>query len=163
MKPGNFSYFLPKLCQHGVKFILIGGGAAIVHGAARTTYDVDILYSREPQNLKKIVAALDGIQLYYRGTPAGLPFRWDEKTLEQGLNFTFTSSQGDIDLLGEVAGGGTWETVKPFTENVEIFGVTVPVVSLTKLIELKRAAGRPKDFESIAELEAIRDEFRPPS
>jgi predicted nucleotidyltransferase len=162
MKPGNFSYFLPKLCQHGVEFILIGGGAAIVHGAARTTYDVDILYSRTPENLKKLITALDGIQLYYRGTPPGLPFRWDEKTLEQGLNFTLTSTQGDIDLLGEVAGGGTWESVQPFTENIEIFGVLVPVVCLAKLIELKRAAGRPKDFESIAELEAIRDETQPP-
>jgi predicted nucleotidyltransferase len=163
MKPGNFSYFLPKLCHHGVEFILIGGGAAIVHGAARTTYDVDILYSRKPENLKKLITALDGIQLYYRGAPPGLPFRWDEKTLEQGLNFTLTSTQGDIDLLGEVAGGGTWESVRPFTENIEIFGVLVPVVSLAKLIELKRAAGRPKDFESIAELEALRDEFQPPS
>ena len=82
--------------------------------------------------------------------------------MEQGLNFTLTSTQGDIDLLGEVAGGGTWESVQQFTENIEIFGVLVPVVSLAKLIELKRAAGRPKDFESIAELEAIRDATQPP-
>jgi hypothetical protein len=61
-------------------------------------------------------------------------------------------------LLDEVAGGGTYGELLPFTVTKEAFGLSLPCVNLEKLIMLKRAAGRPKDFEPIAELEAIRQE-----
>jgi len=155
MTPGNFSKFLPLLSDNRVDYILIGGGAAIAHGAARTTYDVDIVYSRDPSNLEKIVQAFGDLNPYYRGAPPGLPFRFDVRTLKNGLNFTLTTDWGDIDLLGEVAGDGTYDKLLDFTDTMEMYGRTVPVVRLDKLINLKRAAGRPKDFEAIAELEAL--------
>ncbi len=158
MTPGNFSFFLPQLVHHDVQFVLIGGGAAIAHGLARATYDVDIIYSRQEENLAKLVAALEGIELYYRGAPPGLPFRWDRETLRSGLNFTFTSTKGDIDLLGEAAGQGTWEGLRSDCETMLLYGCSVRVVTLERLIQLKRAAGRPKDFETIAQLEALREE-----
>lgn len=158
MTPGNFAFFLPQLALHNVQFVLIGGGAAIAHGLARATYDVDIVYSRAEENLVRLVAALQGIDLYYRGAPPGLPFRWDTQTLRAGLNFTFTSTQGDIDLLGEAAGQGTWEGLQGDCETLLLYGYNIPVVTLERLITLKRAAGRPKDFEIIAELEALREE-----
>ena len=155
MTPGNFSKFLPLLAENRVDYILIGGGAAIAHGAARTTYDVDILYSRDPENLQTIVEALQDLNPYYRGAPPNLPFQWDTQTLQNGLNFTLTTDWGDIDLLGEVAGDGTYEKLRSFTDTMELYGHPVPVVTLDKLIHLKRAAGRPKDFEAIAELETL--------
>jgi len=154
MTPGNFSKFLPRLSENRVDYILIGGGAAIAHGAARTTYDIDIVYSRASTNLAKIVKAMQDLSPYYRGVPPGLPFKWDQKTLENGLNFTLTTDWGDIDLLGEVAGDGTYDKLTSFTA-IELYGYPVHVVTLNKLIHLKRAAGRPKDFEAIAELEAL--------
>jgi len=155
MKPGNFSKFLPWLSENQVDYILIGGGAAIAHGAARSTYDVDIVYSRAPTNLTKLVQALSDLSPYYRGAPLGLPFKWDVPTLQNGLNFTLTTDWGDIDLLGEVAGDGTYDKLLDFTESMELYGQEVRVVALDKLIQLKRAAGRPKDFEAIAELETL--------
>lgn len=158
MSPGNFAYFLPQLVQHDVDFVLIGGGASIAHGLTRTTYDVDIVYSREPANLAKLVAALQGIELYYRGAPPGLPFQWDARTITAGLNFTLTSSKGDIDLFGEAAGQGTWGSLKGDMEIMDLYGHPVRVVTLQRLIALKRSAGRPKDFEVIAELEILKEE-----
>ena len=158
MTPGNFPFFLPHLCQFDVQYILIGGGAAVAHGAARATYDVDVVYERTEENYTRIVTALRDSTLYYRGAPPGLPFRFDEAMLRSGLNFTFTSSHGDIDLLGEVAGGGTYESLLPDSVRLNLFEATVWVVGLPRLIELKRAAGRPKDFETIAELETLLDE-----
>ena len=158
MTPGNFAYFLPQLVKNEVDFILIGGGAAIAHGLARTTYDVDIIYRRDRANLERLVSALQGIELYYRGAPPGLPFQWDMKTLQAGLNFTLTSNKGDIDLLGEAAGRGTWEGLQDDVEIMELYGAQVRVVTLQRLIELKQAAGRPKDFEILAELEALLEE-----
>jgi predicted nucleotidyltransferase len=71
-----------------------------------------------------------------------------------------TTTLGDLDLLGEVAGGGTYEQLSPFTEEIAAFGITFRVVTLERLIQLKRAAGRPKDLEAIAELQALLEERR---
>jgi predicted nucleotidyltransferase len=156
----NFREILPLLLNHGVRFILIGGGAATFHGSPRLTHDVDVVYARDPENVKRLVAALSPFQPYLRGAPPGLPFLWDERTILSGLNFTLTTTLGDLDLLGEVAGGGTYEQLSPFTEEIAAFGITFRVVTLERLIQLKRAAGRPKDLEAIAELQALLEERR---
>lgn len=95
---------------------------------------------------------------YLRGAPAGLPFRLDEPTLEAGLNFTLTTSAGELDLLGEVAGGGTYQALIPHSRRLDLLGATCWCVDLDTLIRLKQAAGRPKDFEALAELVALREE-----
>jgi predicted nucleotidyltransferase len=156
----NFPEILPLLLRHGVRFVLIGGGAATVHGSARLTLDVDVVYARDPDNLKRLVAALSPCQPYLRGAPPGLPFRWDERTIQSGLNFTLTTTLGDLDLLGEVTGGGNYEQLLPFTQELSAFGISCRVVTLERLIQLKRAAGRPKDLEIIAELQALLEERR---
>jgi hypothetical protein len=153
-----FSKFLPLLAQARVRFILVGGGAAIAHGSARTTYDADIVYARDTENLQAIVQAIGSLKPYLRGAPPGLPFVFSVETLKQGFNFTLTTAEGDIDLLGEVAGGGTYDSLLPFSDTTTAFGVQCQIISLPKLIDLKRAAGRPKDLEAIAELEAILEE-----
>ena len=156
----NFREILPLLVRNNVRFILIGGGAAIAHGSARLTYDVDVVYARDSENLSNLAAALQPYQPYLRGAPPGLPFRWDEATIRAGLNFTLTTSRGDLDVLGEVAGGGTYEQLLPHSVELETFGVRCRVVTLERLIQLKRAAGRPKDLEVIAELQALLEERR---
>src|SRR5262249_26102951 len=100
--PANFHELLPLLARHPVRFIVVGGGAAIAHGLGRLTQDVDVVYSRDGENIRNLVAALKDHQPYLRGAPPGLPFTWDEATIQAGLNFTLTTSVGDIDLLGEV-------------------------------------------------------------
>jgi len=77
-----------------------------------------------------------------------------------GLNFTLSTSLGSLDLLGEVTGGGSYDALLPHSQEVEAFGHRFRVVDLATLIRLKRAAGRPKDLEPIAELEALLDERR---
>lgn len=156
----NFREILPLLHQHNVRFIVIGGGAAIAQGLARTTYDVDVVYARDEENLRNLVAALQSHQPYLRGAPPGLPFRWDERTIRAGLNFTLTTTLGDLDLLGEVSGGGSYEQLLPFSEEIAVFGGRFRFVTLEKLIQLKRAAGRNKDLETIAELQALLEERR---
>ena len=76
------------------------------------------------------------------------------------INFTLTTSLGDLDLLGEVAGGGDYGQLLPFSQDVQSQGVTCRCVTLERLIQLKRAAGRPKDLEVIAELQALLEERR---
>src|SRR5438093_12929802 len=99
---------IPLLINSGARFILVGGAAAIVHGSARLTNDVDIVYDRSQENLQRIVDALAPHQPYLRGAPPGLPFQWNVETLQAGLNFTLTTKLGNLDLLGEIVGGGNY-------------------------------------------------------
>lgn len=150
--------FVRVLSGGGVDYIIVGGVAAGIHGALRTTLDLDVVYSRSPENVARLVSALAPFQPYLRGAPPGLPFRLDEATVQRGLNFTLTTTLGDLDLLGEITGGGGYETLQASAEVVELEGHRCLVVSLPKLIDLKRAAGRGKDREALAELEALIEE-----
>ena len=155
MTPGNFSFFLPLLSEAGVRFILIGGGAGTVHGLGRTTYDVDLVYERTPENLEKLASCLKPVQPYLRGMPPGLPFQLSVSTLRNGLNFTLTTSEGDLDLFGETSGGGSYERLRPLCDLAELYGHEILVINLETLIHLKTAAGRPKDIEMIAQLRRL--------
>ncbi|MDB4979893.1 MAG: hypothetical protein JWM82_645 [Myxococcales bacterium] len=75
--------------------------------------------------------------------------------MKRGLNFTLTTTLGDLDLLGEIVGGGGFEALAPETIELELFGLRCLCLDLRKLVEVKRAAGRPKDLEALAELESL--------
>jgi predicted nucleotidyltransferase len=154
-EPTQFDELLSALSAANVKFILVGGLAGVAHGSNRATLDVDIVYDRSQQNLEAITSALNPFSPYLRGAPEGLPFVWDVMTLSGGLNFTLETSAGAIDLLGEIAGGGTYDSLSDACKTITLFGIECKCVTLSKLIELKRAAGRPKDLEAIAELEFL--------
>jgi hypothetical protein len=156
----DFEQLLTGLPKHQVAFIVIGGAAAIAHGSARHTEDLDIVYQRSPVNLDRLVEALSPLKPYLRGAAPGLPFVWDTATLKRGLNFTLVTTVGNIDALGEIVGGGTYEDLLPGAVELELFGTRCYCLSLRQLIRAKRAAGQPRDFDAIAELEAIEEEPR---
>ena len=153
----DFAKILQLLSDHGVEFIIIGGAAAIVHGSSRLTQDLDVVYRRSQENIARLSNALQEQNPYLRGAPPGLPFQWSEATIRMGLNFTLQTDLGDLNLLGEVTGGGNYEDIVDHTFEIEVFGIRCLCLDLETLIHVKRAAGRPKDLETIAELEAIRE------
>ncbi len=154
----NLRKLFGALQDREVEFIIIGGVAARAHGSARVTQDVDICYARNSGNLERLVAALKPLRPYLRGAPRGLPFEWSVATLRAGLNFTLTTSAGDVDLFGEVTGGGRYEDLEPHTITAEIYGKPTRILDLPWLIRTKRAVGRPRDLEAVAELLAIQEE-----
>ena len=153
----SFDKVLRLLTENKIEFILIGGLAAIYHGSARLTQDVDVVYSRNSENLTRLFNALKPINPYLRDAPKNLPFIFDLETLKNGLNFTFVSDLGSIDLLGEVVGGGRYEDLIKNSIEIKMEENIFLCVNLEKLIELKRFAGRAKDLEAIAELELLKD------
>lgn len=150
---------LAALNAAGVEYIIVGGVAARAHGSARLTDDLDVSYARNPANLARVIRALAPLHPYLRGAPPGLPFDWSATALRSGLNFTLTTSAGAIDLLGEIVGGGRYEDLLPHALTITLFGAEVRLLDLPWLIRVKRAAGRPKDLEVIAELEALQEEI----
>jgi predicted nucleotidyltransferase len=154
----DFRAVLQTLAGGGVKFIVIGGVAAVVHGTARLTEDIDVVYARDKENIARLARALAPHSPYLRGAPPGLPFRLDERTIALGLNFTLTLDFGALDLLGEIIGGGAFEDLLPRATELAVYGVRCLCLDLPALIRSKRAAGRPKDIEALAELEALLEE-----
>lgn len=154
----DFEGLLTRLLSGHVRFIIVGGVAATVHGSAHATYDLDVVYDRSQDNIARLVDALAPLQPYLRDAPAGLPFVLSAETVRAGLNFTLRTTLGDLDLFGEIIGGGTYGQLLPDSDTLSVFGYECRCLSLRKLIEVKRAAGRPKDFDAIAALEALDDE-----
>jgi predicted nucleotidyltransferase len=156
----DFGKGLTVLREGGVEFIVVGGVAAILNGLGYTTYDLDVVYSRARENIQRLARCLEPCAPYLRGAPPGLPFKLDERTVRMGLNFTLTTTFGDLDLLGEVTGVGGYRELLPQSKEIIAFGIRCRRANLEPLILMKRAAGRPKDFEILAQLQALLEEQR---
>ncbi len=148
--------YVKLLTAHHIQFVVIGGQAMRALGSAHVTDDTDICYQRTPANLAALVVAFAPIHPYLRGVPPGLPFRFDVPTLTAGLNLTLDTDLGEIDLLGEVSGVGTYDRVLAQSEEGTLSGLTVRILSLDGLIAAKKAAGRVKDRLHLLELEELK-------
>ena len=151
---------LRLLGESSVNCVIVGGVAAAIHGSSILTNDLDVCYGRDPANLERLAQALKSVHARLRNAPEGLPFILDAETLKRGLNFTFTTDIGDLDLLGEVRGVGHYEEVLTDSLTVELFGYRFAVIDIGKLIIAKRAAGRPKDLIVLPGLEAIQEDSK---
>jgi hypothetical protein len=143
-----------------VDFVLIGGMAGISHGSNYPSYDLDVAYARNRDNIARLVAALQEIGVRLRGAPADLPFVLDARTIENGSNFTFVTPHGDFDVLGHADGMPGYEELKAEAPLREILGFEVRVASIDHLIAMKRAANRPKDRLMLEEYIVLADEQR---
>jgi predicted nucleotidyltransferase len=151
---------LEALDRHGVDFVVVGGVAGLVHGSAYPTYDFDIAYARDSTNLRRLAEALEEIGVTLRGAPADLPFHPDAQTLANGANFTFDTKFGSFDILGDVAGVKSYESLRKKSKLERMAGVEVRVAALSDLISMKRAANRPKDQLMVLEYVELADLHR---
>jgi len=151
---------LGPLVTHGVDFVLIGGQAGISHGSSYPSYDLDVLYARDHDNVVRLVAALEEIGVRPRGAPKDPPFVLDARTIENGANFTFITPYGDFDVLADAAGMPSYQELKSAAIEREVFGHRVKVASLDHLIAMKKAAGRTKDKLMVEEYLVIADRQR---
>ena len=113
------------LSRAGVDFVIVGGNYI--------TEDLDICYSRKRVNLEKLVGVLAPLEPRPRGIDEKLPFVFEWSTLQQSTNFTFTTSLGDIDLLGEVKGIGNYDDLVPHSITVDLDGFPTKILSIPAL------------------------------
>jgi hypothetical protein len=147
---------LVRLVSHGVDFVVVGGIAMIGHGSARSTRDLDIVYSTDPANLEALGAAMVALGARLRGVRNDLPFIADARTLRQTSILTLDSPDGWIDLLARPSGSPPYEELRARATRVTLDGVVVLIASLDDLESMKRAAGRTKDLLDLEEIEVIR-------
>jgi hypothetical protein len=147
---------LAALAEQQAEFVIIGGVALVASGSSRVTEDLDICYGRSKENIARVAKALAPFRPTLRGAPPELPFVLDAQSLRSGLNFTLSTTAGDLDLLGEVPGVGTFADVSKDAVEVELLGCRVHIMSLDALERSKRAAGRAKDLLDLAEIRELR-------
>lgn len=159
-KPLQPEPLLQALDRQGVDFVLVGGLAGLAHGSSYPTFDLDIAYSRDRSNLRRLVDALREIGVTLRGAPADLPFQLEVETFANGANFTFDTEFGSFDVLGDIAGIKSYDELRQASQSEEVFGVQVRIASLDHLIAMKRAANRAKDQLMVMEYVELADEIR---
>lgn len=146
---------LGALTQRGVDFVVIGGIAAVLHGSPRLTYDLDICFATDGENLAALGEVLEGLEARLRGVAGDVAFMPDARTLRNIEVLTLTTIAGDFDVLTRPSGAPRYSTLRSRADRYDIGGFAVLVASIEDLIAMKRAAGRHKDLGDIEELEAI--------
>lgn len=143
---------LGVLCGQRVEFMVVGGVAAALQGAPVLTQDVDILYRIEEENLKRLERALNELGAIARGDPRNL--RFDITHLRTTGHKLASTDAGPLDVLGSINDGLRYEDLLSSSEELEVMGHRVNILSLERLIDLKRRLARPKDVAMLPVLEA---------
>ena len=159
MRSGQFRSLLLLLVEHDVEVIVVGMLAGVLQGAPLTTADVDVVHRRTPENVARLLAVLRAIGAVYRHDTRRIAP--GESHLLGPAHQLLESSLGDIDCLGEIDGGKTYEDLIDKTVHLNLGGErAIAVLDLATLVEVKKRAGRPKDLAAIPVLEATLDEVR---
>ncbi|HVE84059.1 MAG TPA: hypothetical protein VND93_14480, partial [Myxococcales bacterium] len=134
-----------RLTAEGVDFIVVGGVAAVAYGSAMATDDLDIAAPFTVENMRRLLAALEGLHPRYFMTPDKRPVAESAEQLAKNRNLYLLTDLGRLDILGSVPPVGTFEEVAQRAEVMTVLGQPVRVIALDDLIAVKAAVGRPKD------------------
>jgi predicted nucleotidyltransferase len=154
--PLDAGEILRRLVERGVDFVVIGGIAAVLHGSARNTFDLDICFATDDVNLAALGDVLLALGARLKGVEEEVPFVPDRRTLRQVELLTLVTSLGELDVLARPPGAPAYEELRRRADRYDLGGFNVLVASVDDLIAMKETAGRPKDLLDIEELEAIK-------
>jgi len=139
----DFKAILDALSEAGVEFIVVGGVCAVLHGAPVSTFDLDLVYSRSKENLRRIEDVLRALRTFYREKPKIAP---DASLLDSAGHHLLITDCGPLDLLGSTVGGEGYEELLAHTEQVELgAGTHVRILDLPTLIGMKEKLARERD------------------
>jgi hypothetical protein len=160
---------LQILEEHGVRFVLIGGFAAVIHGSPYVTTDIDLVPESTLENLRRLSAALHAMnaRVWTASEPDGIPFEHDAASIADVRVWNLVTDLGRLDLTFEPAGTAGYEDLARSATRLEISGTHVDVAALADIIRSKEAAGRDKDRLVLPVLRrllaALENEERQPS
>lgn len=148
--------FQPRLVvdtlnRHGVRYVLIGGVAATLHGSPLRTGDTDICPDHRPENLEKLASALRALNPRIRteGVEGGLAFSCDAEFLSRVSLLNLETDAGDLDVTFLPTGTGGYDDLAAHIARFDLDGVVAPTAALLDIIRSKTAANRPKDQSSL--------------
>lgn len=152
-QPSGLTTLLVELAATGVDFVLVGGLAAVAQGAPVTTFDVDIVHARAPENIDRLLAFLTRVNARYRGRPGGSPFPTSRSALEGLGHSLFMTDLGPLDVLGAIEGGRSFDDLITDSITLDLEGHSVRVLSLAAIVRIKRSSTHAKDQQTLPVLE----------
>jgi len=145
--PGDFEAILRVLCGHGTDFIVVGGVAAVLEGAPLNTFDLDIVHSRDAENVARLLAALRALDAVYR---TNRQLRPGESHLSSPGHQRLITRLGPLDVLGHIGRSRGYQELLPHTVEADLGGgFAVRVLNLETLIAVKEDLGRDKDLAAL--------------
>ncbi|MBK9294081.1 MAG: nucleotidyltransferase [Oligoflexia bacterium] len=157
----NLNSLLKVLLENKIDFVLIGGYAAILHGASQVTQDLDICALLTDENINKLRQAFKDYHPIHRMNPSFKPSLNDYPKPGQKLeNMYLATDIGVLDILENVKPIGDLNCVKAKAIRVKLFGYDCQVISLDDLIEIKKSMPRAKDKTTLAELKHLKSKLK---
>jgi hypothetical protein len=146
---------LAVLEAHGVRYVLIGGMAAVIHGADYVTSDIDVTPELGADNVGRLSDALAEMHARIRAVPEPLEFVHDAESLTRAATWNLTTDFGDLDITFTPSGTSGYRDLHADATTIEVLGVDVTLASLRDVIRSKEAAGRPKDLQALPALRRL--------
>ena len=146
------------LLRHRVRFIVVGGAAAVLQGVPITTLDIDIVYDRAEDNLSSLEAALVELDAIFRTDDRKL--RPNMSHLRSTGHKLLKTNLGVLDVLATIEEDTEYGALIADSEDVRVGDLSIRVLTLERLIAVKRKLTRPKDRLMLEHLEATLDEKR---
>jgi hypothetical protein len=157
MKVADVGGILRALSAENVDFILVGGAAAVLQGSALLTADTDIVHSRAPENIQKLLNVLQQLNARYRARPDLSPSA--SHLGSTGHNLLMTDL-GPLDVLGAIEGGRDYGDLLPHSDALIVHGRAVRMLKLDFMLMLKEQSNEPKDRNSALYLRKALEEKR---
>jgi len=147
MDPGPFANVLAALSRAEVRFLVVGGVACVLNGLVRTTEDVDVLVDAEPENVRRLLAALATIGEGHARELQVADFTDEEGAIRLVEDFP-------IDLFTRMGGRRYADMLR--YRRVHPGDAPIPFVDAEGLILLKSGSRRPQDQNDVAALRRLR-------
>jgi predicted nucleotidyltransferase len=159
MLEGKLIAPLRDLCRREVRFVVVGGLAAILHGVAVQTLDVDLVYSRKPENVHRLLDFLRDVDAIFRIQPERR-LRPNESHLAGGGHLNLLTRYGPFDLLGTIGNHLGYADLLPHSNEMDIGeGIHIQVLDLETIIAIKEQLASEKDLAALPGLyQALRKE-----
>lgn len=147
---------LNLLSKNNVKFVIVGGFAAVVHGSSMVTEDIDFCTSFDRENMKNLMDALKSLNPRHRLIKEDRPISESAEQLAAFKNLYLTTDLGYIDLLGNIMGVGDYKDVEKHSVSIKLFDIDCKILDMDSLIKSKKLMGRYKDKQVVLELMALK-------
>ena len=153
MREFDLRALLQALHEREVGFVVIGGVAVAAHGYVRGTEDLDLVPDPDPENLKRLAAALEHLETTLP-TVGERPFdpAKDTGVIRRGGNVTAMTRFGGLDVVQRARGVPSYSQLERDAVASDLLGVPVRICSLARLREMKEAQGRDQDRADLANL-----------
>jgi len=148
---------LRAIADAGVEAIVVGGAAAVIHGAPITTQDLDIVPRLDEGDAARLLALLTSLEARFRPVLPGRDIAPAAEHLTGGGQLNLITRYGPLDVLCRLHDARGYHQLLPTSHEVSEGSLRVRVVDLDALIEIKRSTGRQRDLLVVPILEALRD------